>query len=335
MEWNKGYSATYYVMEVDPNTWKDISRFEITGGSITRGLDNLRQSATLDCVDYDQSRERWVRVYLDTIQSGTGAHVPLFTGLAVSPERDIRGSWTQNSVSCYSVLKPAEDILLSRGWYAPADMDCRTTLMQLLDTVPAPVQFPDEEMKLLDHIVAEAGETALSMIEQILAAINWNMKINGDGTIVFEPYTNESKQILDPLSFDVIETEIRVTANWFDCPNVFMASNEYTSAIVKDEDPDSPLSIQNRGREVWMQETDCQLAVGETIQSYAERRLAEEQEYVVSASYDRRFIPELMPSDTITLHYPAQGLQGDYTIISQNIDLGFAAKTSEEIVGVM
>ena len=118
MDWGKGYSATYYLAQVDPVTWRDIARIEITGGSINREKTGLIESADIDCTGYDDG-ERWIRVYLDARQNGAAEHVPLFTGLATSPEDEIDGTRVENALQCYSVLKPADDVLLLRGWYAP------------------------------------------------------------------------------------------------------------------------------------------------------------------------------------------------------------------------
>lgn len=333
MEWDKGYSASYYMMEVDPNTWADIDRIEITGGSVNRSLDGLLQSATIDCTDYPQDKERYVRVYLDALQSGSGAHEAIFTGLAVSPDRDIRGSWSENTVQCYSVLKAADDVILARGYYAPAGVNCERVFKELLAPVPAPVEFLVDVPSLSYSLVAESGETNLTMVEKILTAIGWNMRIFGDGRIRFEPYGTESVITFGPLEYDIIENSISVEYDWFRCPNVFMVSSNGITAIARDTDPNSPLSIQNRGREVWMYENGVALQEGESITAYAYRRLAEEQQTVVTARYDRRFVPTVFPGDFITLHYPEQGLDDEYMVTSQTIALGHSAKTSEEIIG--
>lgn len=333
MEWDKGYSASYYMMEVDPYTWKDVRRFEIRGGSIRREMDSLRQSADLECTDYPKDKERYVRIYLDAMQSGVGAHEALFTGLATSPDRNIRGTWSESNVQCYSVLKPADDVILSRGYYAPAGVSCTKVLLELLAPVFAPVEFDSEAPALTESIVAESGETNLTMIGRVLSAIGWNMRIFGDGRIRFEPYMEEPAATFDPLEFDVIETEISVTYDWFSCPNVFMVSSNGVTAIARDENPDSPLSIQNRGREVWAYESGAALNANETITDYAYRRLDEEQQYMVTARYDRRFVPEVFPGDMVRLHYPAQELNDDYMVTSQTITLGYSARTSEEIIG--
>ena len=337
MNWDKGYSARYYAAIVDPATWRDVGRIELTGGTVSREYSGLRQSADIDCVDYDQGVEQWIRIYLDARSEDGSGHEPLFTGLSTSPDQNIKGRWTENSVQCYSVLKPADDVILTRGWYAPVEMSAVSLIRQLLAPVPAPFEnaIEGEPKSLESAIVAEDGETNLTMIEKILAALNWDLRIAGDGSLTL--VSNEdigSVMTFDPLSFDVIETEIKVSADWYSCPNVFMAVNNDMTGIARDESDDSILSIQNRGREVWMYESGVSLGEDETIAQYATRRLAEEQRVGVSVSYDRRFVPGVMPGDLVTLHYPEQGLTGDYLVESQSITLGYGAKTSETLIGV-
>lgn len=334
MEWNKGYSASYYMTEVDPNTWKDLGRIDIKGGTITRNQSGLRQSASIDTNNYSSDRERYVRIYLDTMQSGTGAHEALFTGLATSPDRQIKGTWSENNIACYSVLKPAEDILLTRGYYASAGVSVANIINELLSEIPAPIDFADGAPSLTYPIVAESGETILTMVDRILEAIGWNVRILGSGHIRFEPYSSEPMAVFDPLMFDVIETQIAVTYDWFSCPNCYMVNNNGVTAIAKDTDPNSPLSIQNRGREVWKQESNASLNANETLSDYTRRRLKEEQQYKISASYDRRFVPDVFPGDVVELRYPSQGLNDEFVVAEQSITLGYSARTSEKIIGV-
>jgi len=334
MNWDKGYSASYYMTIVDPVTWRDIGRIETTGGSIAREYSGLRQSADVNCKGYPQAEEQWIRVYLDAKQGDTSEHIPLFTGLATSPDRNIKGTWEENSVQCFSVLKPADDVLLARGWYAPVEMPGDVLIKQLLSPVPAPIRVEGEAPSLTEAVIAEDGETNLTMIEKILGAMGWRLYIEGDGTIVLSPYSYDPIIVFDPIEYDILETEIKVTADWYGCPNVFMAINNDMTAVARDEDEDSMLSIQNRGREVWMYENGCYLAEDETIAEYAQRRLKEEQQYAISASYDRRFVPEIFPGDVIQLNFPAQSIDGAFVVESQTIELGYGARTSEQVIGV-
>lgn len=340
MDWSKGYSASYHMTIVDPVTWRDISTVNVKSGQIKREDSGLMQSASIDCGDYPHGVEQWVRIYLTTKQGGDSERVALFTGLATSPDATISaGRHRLNELECYSVLKPADDIYLMRGWYAPTDISCTTLIEQLLSVSPAPINPSVEAPPLRTAIIAEDGETRLTMVERILNAINWRMRIEGDGTITLMEKrdtidTAREVAIFDPLEYDVIETKIKITADWFNCPNVFMAILEDMIGIARDESVNSALSVVNRGREVWMQESDCILSENETIASYAQRRLKEEQRTQQVASYDRRYDPRVMPGDVIRMHYPAQNLDGLYYVSEQSIDLGYGAKTSEQIMEV-
>ena len=336
MDWSKGFSSRYYISIVDKNTWKDVKRIEITGGSIKRSISNLRQSADIDVVNYQEEGEPLIRVWLDAKQNDSSSHIPLFTGLAVSPGRKINGRYITQTLQCYSILKPANDILLPRGWYAPAEMDAIYQIKKLLKVTNSPVEILDETAKfpLTSAIVAEQNETNLSMVEVLLNAINWRMIIDGYGTIWLGPYPKEPIMLLDSRDYDIVEPQLSDTYDWFDCPNVFRAVAGETYAEVKDLDPDSPFSIPNRGREIWAEETTCNLNENETIGDYAQRRLRELQQVGRTISYDRRFIPDLNISDIVMLNFPAQNISGSFVITSQSIALGHNAKTSEEVMQI-
>ena len=335
MDWNKGFSAQYYVKFVDSETWKDRDRFEIKGGSIKYSDSGLICSADLDCNKYEQNTERWVRIYLDANQSGSTAHEPLFTGLATAPQRDIEGKLVSTPVACYSVLKPAQDVLLPLGYYAQTGVSGAELVKQLLsDTTPAPVTIIGNSPSLSQYIIAEDNENHLSMSEKILAAINWRLRIKGDGSIDICNMARTVSASFDPLENDSIEPKIKAINDWYNCPNLFRAIIGDTSAIARDDNPKSPLSTVNRGREVWAEERDCSLNKNETLAEYAQRRLKELQRRYLAIDYNRRFRPDLLASDLVRLHYPAQGLEGTFYISSQTISLEYGARTSEEVVQV-
>lgn len=331
MNWAKGYSAQYYMTEVDPGTWRDVSTIQITEGSIQKELGSLRESADVTCVGYPETTEKWIRIYLDANQDGETGHVALFTGLASSPQDNYNGAFRECPLECYSVLKPVEDVALLRGWYAPAGVGCKAILQQLFSATPAPVRIAENAPALTTSIIAEEGETSLTMVDKILAAINWRLRLTGNGTISIEPYPTESAVRFDPLENDCIELDISVTEDWFSCPNVLLAVNGDLTAIARDDSSSSPFSTVNRGREVWTTESDVDLADGESIEEYAARRLKELQSRKKEVEYNRRFWPDVYPADIVTMYYPDQGLNGQFRITSQSIDLGYSAKTTEKL----
>lgn len=330
MDWSKGFSASYYGCYVDPASWRDIERFEIISGNIDKTNEDLRESASVTLTQYEQGSERWIRIYLDTKQNESGTHTALFTGLAMTPDRNINGFKTEYTLDCYSVLKPSSDILLQRGWYAPADTSSGQIIKNLL-TGHAPVVVADNSPRLTSAIIAEDGETNLSMVGKILQAINWRIRIDGDGTINILPKAVDISGRFDPTTNDVIEPQLTYTRDWFECPNCFRAVSDDLSSVAKDESPDSPLSIPNRGREVWMEEDGVDLADDESIAEYAIRRLKEEQQVATTVSYSRRYDPDINIGDLVNLHYTAQGIDGVFTVISQSIELGYGARVTEEV----
>lgn len=331
IDWSRGYSAAYYLERVDPATWRDTGKVELTGGTVKREPSGKRQSADIRCIGYHIEVEQWIRVYLDVKQGGDSAHVPIFTGLATTPDDDINGTLVSTSLTCFSVLKPAEDVMLRRGWFASAGSNGGKLVKRLLSVSPAPVVVADNAPALSDTIVAEDGETNLSMIDRILDAIGWRLRIEGSGVVNVVPRVMDPVGTIDPIQNDIIEPKITVSQDWYGCPNVYMAVAGDVTGIARDEDPGSMLSIPNRGREVWKMETGCALAANETVAEYAMRKLKEAQRPRQKGSYSRRYLPDVYPGDRMILHYPVQGLDGIYYVQSQSITLGYGAKTSEQI----
>ena len=334
MDWSKGFSASYYASIVSANTWSDAGRFEITGGSVSRTDEGLRNSADIDCIDYDRDKEQYVRVYLNTLQEdGSSEHIALFTGLACAPDRDIQGMLITTNLKCNSVLKPCEDVLLPRGWFAQSGLSAGIIIKELLSVSPAPVEIEGIAPALKGSIVAEEGENHLSMTEKVLTSIGWRMQIAGDGTILVKPVATENSIIFSPLTNDCIETKLSDSYDWYTAPNVIRAITDEQTVVYKDES-NSPLSVKNRGREIWIEESDCNLNEGESLERYAERRLREEQQVNRNVSYTRRFFPNLYPSDHIELRYQTLGILGSFYIKSQSISIGYGAPVSEEVNGI-
>lgn len=326
MNWNVGFRVGYHACLVDRVTWQDGERFGITDGSINRTDTGLKESADLTATEYPHGMDRWIRIYLDAEQDGDFAHIPLFTGLTSTPEEDIDGVIHRTKIQCYSVLKPAQDIMLPIGWYAEKGFVCTEIIDSLLSVCPAPVVIESGSPRLAQHYIAEMDESNLTMIYKLLDAIGWRIRIEGDGTIHVEPKPTESAVTLSAGSYGLIKPQVNKRSDAFDCPNVFRAVSDALAVTAYDAD-----SIESRGREVWSQETGCATTDGETLALYARRKLKELQKYAESISYDRTFDPNLNVTDKVRLRYPASGIEGVYTITSQSIELDHCCTTSEEV----
>ena len=331
MNWANGFRATYYMTIVDRDTWKDTQKVEITGGSVSRSDSNLIESADVDCVNYDKG-EQWVRLWLDARQEGSDAsHIALFTGLATSPAVAINGMLRQNSLECYSVLKPADDVPLAKGYFVGSGANVPLLIQnELLKDSPAPVEIDGEAPPLAKTIIAESNESKLSLATKLLTAINWRFRISGDGVIHLIPKDNTVVASFDALDNDVIEPQINVDYDWYKCPNVFQAIIDGVAYIARDDDTNSVLSTVSRGREIWETEDSPTMNSGETATQYVKRRLKEEQTTIMKVSYNRRFYPGVTVGDCVSMNYPAQGVIGTFRISSSSFNLTYGATVSED-----
>lgn len=331
MDWSRGYTAKTYISIVDRNSWLDVSTRDIVSGSIQRSTGDLRQSASLTCVDYRVEGEEWVRIWLQAKQGQDSERVALFTGLATTPGRNLEGYFETNSLQCYSVLKPAQDILLPPGWYAPVGADGVALAKELLSVTPAPVVSTEGSALLQEAIIAENNESNLTMALAIIDAIGWVIKIDGMGVVTIAPADDSTVAIFDAMSNDIVEPKVTIDFDWFSCPNVFRATtSDGLVAIARDDADDSSLSIQNRGREVWAEETNVNLSTDITLGEYAINRLKDLQMVSTQISYERRFLPGVDVGDRVAISYPSHSIDGVFYVTSQTIELGYGARTSEE-----
>lgn len=333
MDWSKGFSARYYLSVVDKNSWKDIDRIEITGGSVKRTISDLRESADINCVDYNSDSEQLIRVWLDARQEGISSHTPIFTGLATSPDRNINGRYETNTLQCYSVLKIAQDVLLPRGWYAPAEANAGVLIKNLLSVISPYVRIPENSPALKSAIIAESGENHLSMTDKILDSIGWRLRLSGLGEVGIEPISKEPVNVFSSLDNDVLELSLNVSYDWYNCPNVYRAILDDSSAVARDDSPNSKFSTtkEGRGREIWYEDTSCYLNENETLADYARRKLVEAQQVAYNVSYTRRFDPDVRVEDVVTINYPEQEIFGNFLVTSQTINLTYGGATSEEV----
>lgn len=338
MNWHKGFSALYELKRVDPVTWLDAGSLDLTGGSVSRTEDDLQESATLKLTV--NPHECWLRVYLKAKQSSDGARVPIFTGLVSTPQRDLDGRRETYQAICYSVLKPVNDVLAPCGYYVPAGADGAKVAAQLLSVGPAPVTVAEDSPVLLEAIIAEEKDTNLSIAQQILRSIGWRLRIHGDGSISIEPPAAESSLFLDTAEHDSVELKITDAQDWYSVPNCYRVSSGNAYAVARDDDPESALSTVSRKAvrggtgEIWASEGSVTLSDHESLAEYALRRLREAQAPARTIHYARRFQPDVTVGDLVTLHLPAHGIDGQFRISRQTIEIGHGARTQEEVIAV-
>lgn len=331
MNYDKGYTAAFYAVFIDPDTWTDTERFELLSGSISRSEDGLRQNATLNVRDYDEPIDRYIRIYMEAEQSGDRALVPLFTGIATTPGDEHSDAQVEIHLEAYSPLKDVEDSEKLRiGYYVPAGANGADAIKKLLRYCKAPVEVIGDAPSLSEAIIAEQNETGVTMIERILETINWQMQIRGDGTIVLsDRNAREPVILMAPDEHDIIETSYSHTKDGFECPNVVTCTSSTGEWTETDEDPESELSTVSRGRTIVHLEENVSLADNENLVAYTIRTLKELQARSESYSYSRAYYPGVNVGDLVQFDYP--GIEGVYEVESQSVELTHCSKVSENV----
>ena len=91
----------------------------------------------------------------------------------------------------------------------------------------------------------------------------------------------------------------------------------------------SDISFALENGEILPYEIDTWVNDGESLASYAHRRLKELQAVSKEISYSRSYNPDVLITDRIRLHYPAQDLSGIFVVVSQSVTLDACATTTE------
>lgn len=68
---------------------------------------------------------------------------------------------------------------------------------------------------------------------------------------------------------------------------------------------------------------------GESLQQYADRRLAELSDIYKTYDIEREWVDGLLPYSIIRCNLPQPGITGDYRIMSQTLDCGHGIKVGE------
>ena len=86
----------------------------------------------------------------------------------------------------YSILKPAEESTLESGACARAGIDGAAYVRQLLSVCPGRV-VAHGGAALSRNVVFDSGSTRLKAAWDVLDAMGWRLRIDGDGTVNVEP----------------------------------------------------------------------------------------------------------------------------------------------------
>lgn len=343
-DWTKTMQQTFEYYMVDPGTWRDIKKIDcVLSSTITRDstLDTLG-SASITVSD--SIGECYIRIYLVTIQNGIREKHALGTFLVQSPSYSFDGKIKNITLDAYTPLLELKENPTPLGYSVLKDENILDISYRIVrEQVRAPVIKTDKDKVLNSNFVANLDDTWITFIKDLLANAEHSLALDDVGRILFVPV--QDTMSLQPIwTYDdsnssILYPSLTVDRDLYGIPNVveviYSDGTEYYYGKAMNNDPSSPISIQNRGREITYRESNPSLLGNpsqDRIQEYAEMLLKEKSSLEYTVTYTHGYCPVRI-GDCVRLNYSRAGINGvKAKVISQNIKCESGCPVTEKAV---
>ena len=251
------------------------------------------------------------RLIIDGVTSPLGVYLPA----TVTPSEDesTKSVRVEAFDRCWRVRDNYTETLL----YFPAGSLYVEVVKQLLAACGISIVIATPSTATLSESREdwEIGTSYLTIINDLLSEINYNqLWFNADGAAVLEPAAVPSalniKHILDDNDVrSLLFPRIERTTDIYNAPNVFICicSNADKSApmvaTAENNNPQSPLSIQRRGRRIVSVEHINNIASQAELQAYTDRRRNESIITGEQITAYTALLPGFGVGDVTALHY--------------------------------
>lgn len=347
--WLEPMTQTFEFYIVDPKTWKDKSKLDnVKKCSISRDSSaETLGSATIDIAE--SVGECYIRVYMITIQNGLKEKHPLGTFLVQTPSSSFDGKIRDVSMDAYTPLLELKENPPPIGYTIRKNQNIMKSAYNIIkEHVRAPVVEVSNNDTLLQNFVSEITDTWLSFTTDLIANAKYEFDLDELGRIIFSPkqdvaslqpvwtYTDDNSSILLP--------QISMDHDLYGVPNVVEVTcrkgiETYHTKIVND-DPNSPVSIVNRGREITYRPTEEEIknyfildpSNKEKVNDYAKQLLRDLSTIEYKITYTHGYCP-VRVGDCVRLNYVRSGIENiKAKVISQSIECEEGCPVSETAV---
>ena len=343
-DWTKTMQQTFEYYIVDPGTWRDTRKINtVISSSITRDS-TLETLGSASITIAESLGECYIRIYLITIQNGIREKHSLGTFLVQSPSYSFDGKIKNVTLDAYTPLLELKENPTPLGYSVLKDENILDTAYRIVrEQVRAPVIKPQKDEVLNTNFVANLNDTWITFIRDLVANADHSLALDDMGRIFFSP--NQDTMSLQPIwTFDdsnssILYPELSVDRDLYGIPNVveviYSNGTEYYYGKAVNDDPSSPISTINRGRQITHRESNPSLLGNpsqDRVQEYAENLLKEMSSLEYTVTYTHGYCPVRI-GDCVRLNYTRAGLKGiKAKVISQNINCESGCPVTEKAV---
>ena len=342
--WFESMQQTFEYYLVDPITWKDTKQLNnVKSCTIDRDYETATLgSATIDVTE--STGECYVRVYLITIQNGVRERYPLGTFLVQTPSTSFDGKIKDISLDVYTPLLELKENPPPIGYSILKGENIMDWAYRLVrEKARAPVVKASSDETLYYDFVANTDDTWLTYLTDLIANAKFEFGLDELSRILFLP-KQDTASLQPVVTFDdgnssILYPDFSMSHDLYGIPNVvevIYSSDKanYYSRIAND-DPNSPISTVNRGREITHRVTNPELsgipAQGQ-IDEYAKQLLRELSTLEYTVTYKHGYYPVRL-GDCVRLNYERAGVKNvKAKVISQSIKCEPGCPVTEKAV---
>ena len=344
IDWLSSMQQTFEYYVVNPDTWKDE---KLIDNVISCTINRDSEAETLGSATIDVSEslgECYIRVYLITIQNGVKEKHPLGTFLVQTPSSSFDGKIRDVSMDSYTPLLELKESPPPLGYYIAKDENIMDNAYRLVrEHARAPVVKAECDTNLFNDFVSDTDDTWITFLIDLIANAKYMFSLDEMGRILFSPKQDTAS--LQPVwTYDdgnssILYPDLEMDHDLYGIPNVveviYSSGNEHYYSRVINDDPNSPISTINRGREIVYRETDPSVIgdpTSDQIQEYAEKLLASLSTLEYTVTYSHGYCPVRI-GDCVRLNYSRAGLNNvKAKVISQTIECKPGCKVTEKAV---
>ena len=298
-DWTKTMQQTFEYYVVDPGTWRDIKKIDyVLNSSISRDS-TLETLGSASITVSESIGECYIRIYLVTIQNGAKEKHSLGTFLVQSPSYSFDGKIKNITLDAYTPLLELKENPTPLGYSILKGENILEIAYRIVrEQVRAPVVKTQNDEILKTNFVANIDDTWITFVKDLIANADYSLALDDVGRILFTP--NQDTMSLQPIwTYDdsnssILYPDLTVDRDLYGIPNVveviYSDGTEYYYGRAVNNDPSSPISTINRGREITHRESNPSMLGNPSqrrVQEYAENLLKElsSLEYTVTYAH--------------------------------------------------